>query len=99
MADNRELPYTYSGQTMQPTAWTAESLALRQRCVELAAPHHPGLEFNSCLLNHYRDGKDKLGWHADNQELYGPTATIASVSLGAGRCGLVVHISSLNPRP
>lgn len=44
-----------------------------------------GATFNSVLANHYRDGNDRLGWHADNEECNGPEPTIASVSLGAER--------------
>ncbi len=35
-----------------------------------------GVRFNSCLLNYYRDGQDSMGWHSDNEPLYGPTPTI-----------------------
>ena len=35
-----------------------------------------GVEFNSCLLNLYRDGSDHMGWHSDNEKLYGDNPTI-----------------------
>ncbi len=35
-----------------------------------------GCTFNSCLLNLYRDGKDSLSWHSDNEKPYGPNPTI-----------------------
>lgn len=35
-----------------------------------------GTRFNSCLLNMYRDGKDSLSWHSDNEKPYGPTPII-----------------------
>jgi hypothetical protein len=41
--------------------------------------------FNTCLLNYYRDGKDSVGWHSDDEPIYGPRPLIASVSLGAAR--------------
>lgn len=44
-----------------------------------------GARFNSVLANLYRDGNDRLGWHADNEECNGPEPVIASVSLGAER--------------
>ncbi|KAL0032429.1 hypothetical protein WJX79_011024 [Trebouxia sp. C0005] len=44
-----------------------------------------GVEFNSCLLNLYRDGNDHMGWHSDNEKLYGDHPTIGSVSFGATR--------------
>lgn len=41
--------------------------------------------FNSVLVNLYRDGKDSVGWHSDNEAVNGREPTIASVSLGATR--------------
>jgi alkylated DNA repair dioxygenase AlkB len=41
--------------------------------------------FNSCLLNLYRDGRDAVGWHADDEPLFGPSPVVASLSLGARR--------------
>jgi alkylated DNA repair dioxygenase AlkB len=32
-----------------------------------------------------RDGSDHLSWHSDNEAVYGPTPTIASISFGAAR--------------
>ncbi len=37
------------------------------------------------LLNWYRDGSDKLDWHADDEPELGPNPTIASLSFGASR--------------
>jgi hypothetical protein len=49
--------------------WTldASTLAHLQERVERLA----GTSFNSCLLNLYRDGKDSLSWHSDNEKPYG----------------------------
>eukprot|EP00537_Pseudo-nitzschia_pungens_P006515 CAMPEP_0172361748 /NCGR_PEP_ID=MMETSP1060-20121228/5532_1 /TAXON_ID=37318 /ORGANISM="Pseudo-nitzschia pungens, Strain cf. cingulata" /LENGTH=842 /DNA_ID=CAMNT_0013084111 /DNA_START=136 /DNA_END=2664 /DNA_ORIENTATION=+ len=44
--------------------------------------------FNVCLLNFYEDGHQRIGWHADREEI-GRTTPIASVSLGAPRRFLV----------
>lgn len=44
-----------------------------------------GKKFNSCLLNLYRDGKDYVGWHSDDEKLYSKDAPICSVSLGQTR--------------
>ena len=44
-----------------------------------------GATFNSCLLNYYRDGNDNMGFHSDDEPLYGPNPTIGSVSFGSGR--------------
>jgi alkylated DNA repair dioxygenase AlkB len=44
-----------------------------------------GTEFNAVLLNLYRDGRDGMGWHADDEPELGRNPVIASVSLGAPR--------------
>lgn len=44
-----------------------------------------GCAFNSLLLNLYRDGRDSMGWHADDEPELEPEAPIASLSLGAAR--------------
>ena len=45
----------------------------------------PGRRFNSVLLNLYRDGRDSVSWHADNEPGLGRDPVIASLSLGAVR--------------
>ena len=72
--------YTYSGLAWEPRPWTKTLLTLRQR-VEAAA----SARFNSVLLNLYRDGRDSMGWHADDEPELGSTPAIASLSLGAAR--------------
>lgn len=47
-------------------------------------------EFNTCLCNYYEDGRQRIGWHADREEI-GRTTPIASVSLGATRTFEVRH--------
>lgn len=42
--------------------------------------------FNGCLLNRYRDGHDRMGWHADDEPEIDAGQPIASLSLGATRC-------------
>ncbi len=73
--------YTYSGLTLSPLPWTHALAALRDR---LHAAR-PGIRFNSVLLNLYRDGRDSMGWHSDDETELGPEPVIASVSLGATR--------------
>jgi alkylated DNA repair dioxygenase AlkB len=45
---------------------------------------HCNFEFNSVLLNLYRDGQDSMGWHRDNEPEM-DQSVIASVSFGASR--------------
>ncbi len=75
-----ELTYTYSGSQHIPQPWTDTLISLRTLC-EI----HIGTTFNGLLINHYRDGHDYVGWHADNELCNGPEPTIASISLGAER--------------
>ncbi len=72
--------YTYSGITMQPEPWTDILLAIKDR-----VESYTGTGFNSVLLNFYRDGKDHMGWHRDNEKELGEKPVIASVSFGAVR--------------
>jgi alkylated DNA repair dioxygenase AlkB len=41
--------------------------------------------FNSVLLNLYRDGRDSVAWHSDDEPELGENPVIASVSFGAER--------------
>ena len=44
-----------------------------------------GANFNGCLLNFYRDGQDRMGWHSDNERVLDQVSPIASLSLGISR--------------
>lgn len=72
--------YSYSGITMTPMSWTPSLLEIKARVEDIF-----GMSFNSALLNLYRDEKDSVGWHRDNEKELGPNPTIASVSFGVTR--------------
>ena len=72
--------YVYSGIRMTPAPWTPPLLELKALAERLA-----GQSFNSVLLNLYRDGRDSVSWHADNEPGLGGDPVIASLSLGAMR--------------
>lgn len=72
--------YSYSGITMQPQQWTQSLMEIKEK-IEKAA----GVHFTSALLNFYRDGKDSVGWHRDNEKQLGINPVIGSVSFGATR--------------
>jgi alkylated DNA repair dioxygenase AlkB len=72
--------YTYSGTPHVPTPWTPPLERIRTRIASLT-----GHDFNGVLLNRYRDGRDGMGWHADDEPELGRDPVIASVSLGAPR--------------
>lgn len=75
-----ERPYTYSGITMQPHAFDPTMLAIKKKLEAFART-----EFNTALLNLYRNGSDSMGWHRDNEKELGPEPMIASFSFGAVR--------------
>jgi alkylated DNA repair dioxygenase AlkB len=75
-----EARYTYSGTAHEPQAWTPELLELRAVAEALT-----GQRYDSVLLNLYRDGRDGMGWHADDEPELGQDPAIASISLGATR--------------
>lgn len=72
--------YRYSGTDFVPAPWHPALLPLRERLAAFC-----GRDFNSVLLNRYRDGDDGMGWHSDNEPELGPAPLIASLSLGAER--------------
>lgn len=72
--------YTYSGVRQEPAPMPVWIDNARREIQELA-----GERFNSVLLNYYRDGRDSVAWHADDEPELGAEPTIASWSLGAPR--------------
>ena len=74
----RELKY--SGITMQSHAWTPTLFTIK-KSIEPSA----GIHFNGVLLNQYRNEKDSMGWHRDNEKELGKDPVIASVNFGATR--------------
>ena len=78
--------YRYSGTLFEPHPWPAVLRPLRER---LSTQLDRG--FNSVLANLYRDGRDCMGWHSDNEPELGAAPVIASVSLGATRRFVLKH--------
>lgn len=87
------LNYSYSNMTMQPLAWSEILLGIRENLTQ-GCRHN----FNSVLLNYYRDGQDSNGWHADNESELGINPVIASISLGGDRDFDCRHKSDKNLR-
>ncbi|HEY0685226.1 MAG TPA: alpha-ketoglutarate-dependent dioxygenase AlkB [Steroidobacter sp.] len=78
--------YTYSGLSLDPLPWTSLLSMLRNHVEALA-----GATFNSVLLNYYRDHRDSMGMHSDDEPELGTNPIIASVSLGAQRTLVLKH--------
>ncbi|GGE06054.1 alpha-ketoglutarate-dependent dioxygenase AlkB family protein [Psychroflexus salis] len=73
-------PYSYSNITMYPHVFEGELLKIKEKIEKVSQ-----LEFTTCLLNLYRNGKDSNGWHADDEKELGKFPQIASVSFGVTR--------------
>lgn len=81
-----DVNYKYSGVDHKPNPWTDTLLSIKARLEdELKA------QFNSVLLNWYRNGQDSIGMHADNEPELGKNPTIASLSLGSERTFKLSH--------
>lgn len=78
--------YRYSGTRFVPHAWTPALAELRARLRDVC-----GETYNSVLCNLYRDGRDSMGWHSDDEPELGPQPRIASLSFGASRRFLLRH--------
>ena len=74
------MSYTYSGIKMDAKPWTKNLLLIKESIEPIA-----NTTFNSVLINYYRDGKDRVAWHSDDEKELGKNPVIASVSLGAER--------------
>ena len=72
--------YTYSRTRFEPQPWTPALTGLRARLCRFC-----GEQYNSALCNLYRDGRDAMGWHSDDEPELGSEPVIASLSFGATR--------------
>jgi len=72
------LCYRYAGQDHSSHGWPARLDGLRERLALEA-----GIRFNFLLLNRYRSGADRMGWHRDDEAM--TSSIVASLSLGAER--------------
>ena len=82
------ISYTYSGIRLEALPWTHTLIDIKNRVETLA-----GIDFNSVLLNYYRDHGDSMGLHSDDEPELGRRPVIASVSLGEERTFLLKHKS------
>ena len=66
--------------------WSPELLKIRER-----VENETALNFNSALLNLYRNGNDSVAWHSDQEGNSGPNPVIASVTFGESRMFKLRH--------
>jgi alkylated DNA repair dioxygenase AlkB len=89
-----EKSYTYSGIKFTSLPWTELLLSLKNRIESVT------LEvFNSVLLNYYRNHRDSMGMHSDDEPELGEQPVIASLSLGEQRTLVFKHKTSKNLKP
>ena len=74
------ITYTYSGLTLYGSGFPDYIETLKNRISSIT-----NTKFNALLANLYRDGKDHMGWHSDDERELGAAPVIASLSLGAER--------------
>jgi alkylated DNA repair dioxygenase AlkB len=78
--------YRYSGVDHQPLPWTDELLIINEKVQSFTQS-----SFNSVLANLYRNGRDSMGCHADDEKELGQNPVIASLSLGDERLFKLHH--------
>jgi alkylated DNA repair dioxygenase AlkB len=78
--------YAYSGIKMSPLPWSPLLRSLLEVVENLT-----GERFNSALLNYYRDERDSMGFHSDDERELGSAPTIASLSFGQERTLVFKH--------
>jgi len=75
-----EVPYLYSGLSWEPAPMPPLVDTIRAKVETIT-----GEKFNSVLCNLYRNGGDSVGWHSDDEPVFGGDPIVASVSFGATR--------------
>jgi alkylated DNA repair dioxygenase AlkB len=78
--------YTYSGIRLEALPWTDRLSDIKSRVENIV-----GTTFNSVLLNYYRNHRDSMGLHSDDEPELGRRPIIASLSLGEERTFILKH--------
>lgn len=78
--------YMYSGITVEPEPWTPTLLKIKSKIEEVS-----NVTFNSVLLNYYRNERDSVSWHSDDEPELGKNPVIGSVSFGDVRTFQLKH--------
>jgi len=77
---DQSVSYRYSGALHSGSGWPSWFQPLLDQVTkQCCAP------FNGCLFNLYRNGEDRMGWHADDEPEIDTSFPIASLSFGATR--------------
>ena len=78
--------YKYSGITVEPEPWTPTLSEIKSRVEEVS-----NVTFNSVLINYYRNERDSVSWHSDDEPELGENPIIGSVSFGDVRTFQLRH--------
>lgn len=79
--------YSYSGIKNEPLPFTELLLDMKNQI-----EYFTQQEFNSVLLNYYRNGSDSIGFHSDNEPELGDNPYIVSLSFGTTRTLIFKHL-------
>lgn len=79
-----DFEYRYAHVSHPASPWTPILARLRERVETLVFGRSEG-QYRGVLLNLYRDGRDSVGFHADDEAEIRRHSPIASLSLGAAR--------------
>jgi len=74
------LQYPFSGRTFSGKSMTS---TMKNTLKELKKRYN--YEFNSILFNYYRNGRDTISWHTDNEKELGQDPVVGTISLGQER--------------
>ncbi|MDZ8189364.1 MAG: alpha-ketoglutarate-dependent dioxygenase AlkB [Nostoc sp. ChiSLP02] len=83
---DKNMSYKFSGIHLDPQPWIPTLLQIKEKVDEIAK-----VNFNSVLLNLYRDGNDGISWHTDDEPELGKNPIIGSVSFGGARRFMFRH--------
>ena len=84
----KNISYRYSGYTHFGNGWPSWFRPLLELVNSSCA-----VSFNGCLLNLYRNGNDRMGWHSDDEIEIDDSKPIASLSFGVSRDFFFKHRS------
>lgn len=80
--------YSFSGTTVRPFPWSEAPTLEKIKDIIVEKTGYP---VTYCLVNHYRNGDDYIGYHSDDEKELSKDHPIISVSLGAERVFRLRH--------
>ena len=82
----KNISYSYSGVIHKSDGWPYWFYPLLKKVCFTCKSN-----FNGCLINLYRNGNDRMGWHSDNEKELDSSQPISSLSLGSSRDFHIKH--------